>query len=50
LLRDELLNRTDFGTTSEIFSNDDLLAQLIIDCTKFTNTLKPSVLKSENTS
>jgi hypothetical protein len=50
LLRDELLNRTDFGTTSEIFSNDDLLAQLIIDCTKFSFLNSETIFKIETIS
>ena len=50
LLRDKLLNRTDFGTTSEIFSNDNLLAQLIIDCTKFSFLNSETVMKIETIS
>ena len=45
LLRDELLNHTDFGTTSEIFSNDDLLAG-----TKFSFLNSKTVFKIETIS
>jgi hypothetical protein len=50
LLGDQLLNHTDFGTTSDIFSNDDLLVQLIIDCTEFSFLNSETVFKIETIS